>query len=174
MGHQQDEWLMDEDNLEKWTGKMCASERRVLMTHWLGEAAREVNDPANESTLRKYFEHTGCLLAADRSEDGGVKLDGLVGTPDYLQGDKLPPFSVLDVVVTEAPGELREEPADEQDSWDNGLDQAEESGVKNGGGGETTTTHTPCFPAADEDPKVLEFDAQQDEDATLNMVVAEE
>ena len=32
VGRQQDAWLMGDGNLERWEGKMTASERRVLMT----------------------------------------------------------------------------------------------------------------------------------------------
>ena len=39
IGVQLDEWLEEEENLEKWeNGKITASEKRILITKWVGEA----------------------------------------------------------------------------------------------------------------------------------------
>jgi hypothetical protein len=130
MGRLQDEWLLDPDNLGKWTGDktMSASDRRVLLTIWLGEAVEEVNK--NADMLRKCFEHTGCHLAADLSEDHLVQFDGMVKPLDYLQGAPLPDFSVLghDEVAVDIPDELPDDQDEDIDSWDNGGDEASQSG----------------------------------------------
>lgn len=53
---QQQEWLeRDEENLEKWeNGKITASERRVLITHWVGEAAKKVY--SDKETIRRFMQ----------------------------------------------------------------------------------------------------------------------
>ena len=60
IGESLDAWLMEESNLEKWEGKMTASERRVLLSNLVGEA----NEKAlNDDDMRfNCFVRTGCLL----------------------------------------------------------------------------------------------------------------
>ena len=40
LGQLLDEWLDDEDNLEKWeSNKLTASDRRILLAHWFYKAS---------------------------------------------------------------------------------------------------------------------------------------
>lgn len=73
-------WLETDDNLDTWeNGKLCASERRILVTQFVG-AAWEKLFSSPEYTPNEYFERTGCLLTLDCSEDHKINIEG---TPDY-------------------------------------------------------------------------------------------
>jgi hypothetical protein len=53
-------WLENEANLEKWeTGNLTMSERRILITIWVGESVNEVN--SDKDTIKKYWQRTGAL-----------------------------------------------------------------------------------------------------------------
>ena len=73
----QDEWCDEsEENYEKWEdGRLTASERRVLMTHWVVKAVKTVNE--GMVALEKYMGHAGLLMTADGTDDELVKLEGL-------------------------------------------------------------------------------------------------
>ena len=62
IGHALDEWLMEEENLEKWESKMSASERRIVTTQFIGKAMNEVMSTENTEMRRRAFEKTGCLI----------------------------------------------------------------------------------------------------------------
>ena len=60
LGQLLDEWLDDEDNLEKWeSNKLTASDRRILLAHWFYKASMKA---LQGEAKRKYFEHAGALL----------------------------------------------------------------------------------------------------------------
>ena len=42
LGNLLDAWLMEEENVLRWEGKMTASERRVLINHLVAEATEKV------------------------------------------------------------------------------------------------------------------------------------
>ena len=74
LGQEMDEWLDDDDNLEKWEGNgLTASDRRILLANWYYCA---VNKALQGDAKRKYFEHAGALLTADGSDDHLIKLEG--------------------------------------------------------------------------------------------------
>jgi hypothetical protein len=86
----QDSWLDTEANLERWeANSLTASERRVLVTHWVAEACARVAT----SVVRKGFLKTGCLMSCDTSNDHAVRVDG---APDYEFLSAVPPVSVPD------------------------------------------------------------------------------
>jgi transposase-like protein len=77
---EQDKWLDIEENLELWeSAKISASQRRVLMTRWLGEAWDVFNSPQYDHTRRRYFEKTGCLMTADGTDDRLITPEGTTG-----------------------------------------------------------------------------------------------
>ena len=41
VGHALDRWLSIDDNLDKWEGKLKASEQRVMMTNFLASAMKK-------------------------------------------------------------------------------------------------------------------------------------
>ena len=55
LGQLLDEWLDDEDNLEKWeSNTLTASDRRILLAHWFYKASMKA---LQGEAKRKYFEH---------------------------------------------------------------------------------------------------------------------
>ena len=92
--------LSKEDNLQKWEdGKITASEKRILITKWVGEAW-DIIFKSGKYNQDKFFEHTGCLLTLDGSEDHLIKIQRL---PDY----KPPPAPLaeqdVEEIVAESP-----------------------------------------------------------------------
>ena len=86
-------WLDDEDNVEKWYGAeshITASEKRILITKWAGNAYRQLNRPSYDKFRRRLFEKTGCLITADGSEDDKIN-------PQGLPNCKVPPPIMLDL-----------------------------------------------------------------------------
>ena len=86
------EWLDVEHNADRWFGhehNFTASERRILITHWAGDAWEKLISPKYELFIRKCWQKTGCLITADDSDDHLIKPEGL---SDYL----VPPPSILD------------------------------------------------------------------------------
>ena len=82
------DWLDHDENLEKWLGKglLSAKERRILITHWVGQAWDRVTGADYKSSLWRFFQKTGCLITADGSEDALIQPEGL---PNYA----IPPVS---------------------------------------------------------------------------------
>ena len=75
------DWLDDDENIQKWYGEkshITASEKRILVTHWAGNAYRKLCDSRYENFRWRLFEKTGCLSTADGSEDAKVSPEGLL------------------------------------------------------------------------------------------------
>ena len=82
IGVNQDAWLDDDDNIAKWeSNDMTASERRVLLTHWAGEALEWCYQ--QESLMARYMEKAGALMTANGSDDEKMKLEGLPDNYKY-------------------------------------------------------------------------------------------
>jgi hypothetical protein len=61
IGAQLQNWMEEESNLEKWEdGVLTASERRIMLTHFVGEAHQALVTK-HSALLRKSFETTGKL-----------------------------------------------------------------------------------------------------------------
>ena len=76
-------WLDDVENCEKWYGvdsKITATEKRILISHWCGNAYRKLTSSKYDDFRRRLFTKTGCLITADGSEDYLISPEGL---PDY-------------------------------------------------------------------------------------------
>ena len=70
-------WLNNDENAEKWHRtdiKFTASERRILISHWVGKAYASLTDKRFDDYQRRLFDKTGCLLTTDGSEDGSQKV----------------------------------------------------------------------------------------------------
>jgi hypothetical protein len=78
---EQEIWLEDDDNLQRWEdGSLTASDRRVLITMWLGQAWDNLQcKPGFSSRIRRYFQKTGCLLTANDSDDNKLQPQGTSG-----------------------------------------------------------------------------------------------
>ena len=76
VGRQLDVWLGQADNLEKWeSNKLTASDRRVLITQWMGPAMDIVD---NRPDYRfRLFEKCGMAMTVDGSGDERITLEGL-------------------------------------------------------------------------------------------------
>ena len=88
------DWLDDDENAHKWYGveSFTASERRILLTHWIGDAYRKLLDNKWDSYRYHLFEKTGCLVTAGGSDDSLIQPEGL---RDY----NLPPSVVIQTAV---------------------------------------------------------------------------
>ena len=99
-------WLDVENNAGRWFNHekpFTAAERRILITHWAGEAWGKLLAPKYETFIRKCWQRTGCLMTADSSDDDLIKPEGLTG---YVA----PPPSILDPSPQPA---MRNEPSAE-------------------------------------------------------------
>ena len=86
---EQDKWLEDDENADRWYGHtedkpFSVMERRILITMWGGEAWKKLISGQYDDTIRKCWERTGCLMTADGSEESKIAPEGL---HDY----KVPP-----------------------------------------------------------------------------------
>ena len=81
VAQEQDDWLEVEENIDFWLEadgkKLTVSDRRILITQWVGKASDKLNGEDYEMFRRRCFEKTGCLLTADGSEDHLVQPEGL-------------------------------------------------------------------------------------------------
>ena len=74
IGQALDAWLDDDDHLEQWEeNTLTASDRRILLANWYHTSVKRALE--GQAKL-KYFEHAGCLLTADGSDDDLVKFEG--------------------------------------------------------------------------------------------------
>lgn len=92
-GIEHNEWLDQDDNADRWfshENKFTASERRILITHWTGDAWEKlISSPKYESFIKKCWQKTGCLITANGSDDKLIKPEGLT---DYI----VPPPAICD------------------------------------------------------------------------------
>jgi len=71
-----------DENLERWTeGKFTASERRIIMTKWVGDAWAAVSK--DREAIMRGFTKAGIAVAIDGSEDDLINIKGL---PNYRPG----------------------------------------------------------------------------------------
>ena len=80
VGKEFEDWLELDDNLHLWeTGKLSASEKRILVTKFVGAAWDHIF-LSGKYNPAAFFEKTGCLLTLDGSEDAKVKIEGCPST----------------------------------------------------------------------------------------------
>jgi hypothetical protein len=79
IGHQLDDWLMHEEHMEIWEGKMSAGERRILMTEFVSSAMNKVMGTDYEESRISAFERTGCLLTwlVNEEHDNRIRPQGM-------------------------------------------------------------------------------------------------
>ena len=71
-------------NLESFmSGKITASERRILFTKWVGTAWQDISRRLRETMIRS-FEKCGIALPLDGSRDSEINIEGL---DDYEVGE---------------------------------------------------------------------------------------
>ncbi|XP_065658758.1 jerky protein homolog-like [Hydra vulgaris] len=85
-------WLDRDNHSDRWFSNempYTAKERRILITHWAGEAWKALNTSKYDKQRKKCWTMTGCLMTSDGSEDSLVK-------PEGLDCYKVPPPSIID------------------------------------------------------------------------------
>ena len=122
-------WLLNGDNVERWeSNKLTASDRRVLITQWVGEAAKQIDSDIR--CRRRLFEKTGLAMTADGSDDNLINLEGVEqGTYSFMDVDTTP--EPLEDVLSISPALADEE--NPPGSSDESESESEEEGVKSGG-----------------------------------------
>ncbi|CAN0514932.1 unnamed protein product, partial [Laminaria digitata] len=73
VGKAVDKWLMDADH----SNKLTASQRRILITQWVGEAAKKIDIEMGVDYRRRLFEKAGLAITADGSDDNLINLEGM-------------------------------------------------------------------------------------------------
>ncbi|CAB1096297.1 unnamed protein product [Ectocarpus sp. CCAP 1310/34] len=74
--NEMDIWLEQSDNLERWeTASLTASDRRVLITQWMGAAMARLN--SQQAYRYRLFEKCGMAMTVDGSGDDRITLEGL-------------------------------------------------------------------------------------------------
>ena len=115
VGRQMDIWLEQSDNLERWeTASLTASDRRVLITQWMGAAMARLN--SQQAYRYGLFETCGMAMTVDGSGDDRITLEGL---------DK--PYTFAN----------DEDSSDDEQGLENGNDEPEGRAEEGDGGRET-------------------------------------
>ena len=84
-------WLDSDENADRWYGNLepfSAKGRRMLISHWTGEAYKILISAKYDDFRWRMFEKTGCLITADRSDGEKINPEGL---PNYKV---CPPFLI--------------------------------------------------------------------------------
>ena len=130
MSNALDKWLLDPDNVEFWeSNKLTASQPRILITQWVGEAAKKIDVETAVEYHRRLFEKTGLAVTADRSNGNPINLQGTEGGFSFMDADCM--LEPLKDVLPASPA-----PADEEHppgSSDDEDDSEEEGGERNSG-----------------------------------------
>jgi hypothetical protein len=88
-----------EQNLDAWQqGKITASERRILYTHWAAEAW--VYMKSRQDVITEAFQRCGMLNAIDGSEDNLIAIQGIDGP--YVVDEKMTEGPLRAPTVAEA------------------------------------------------------------------------
>ena len=86
MGKALEALLEKGENVETWdTNKLSALDRRVLLTHWVGEAVAQVD--SDQKYRRRLFEKTGLAMTADGTDDDLINLEGHDGPYTFMDAD---------------------------------------------------------------------------------------
>lgn len=74
-------WLDEEENADRWFGNdkpFSAKERRILISHWAGEAWDKLSSEKYDSFREGIWQTTGCMMTVDGTNDEKIKPEGLV------------------------------------------------------------------------------------------------
>ena len=73
VGKALDKWLLDADEVEFWESKkLTASQRRIIFTQWVGEAAKKIDVEMGVEYRRRLFEKTDLAITTDGSDGNPV------------------------------------------------------------------------------------------------------
>ena len=89
-----------DENAGRWYGDtepFSAKERRILITHWVGNAYSKLPSEDYKSYIWRMWGKKGCLITADGSEDKKIEPEGLsnyeVRPPIPIKPNEAPPCS---------------------------------------------------------------------------------
>ena len=126
--HEQQQWLESDENIDIWLGnsekKLTAKERRILITHWVGEAYKKLQSDQYKNSRFRCFQRTGCLITADGSDDDKITPEGL---PGYIVPPPLPTTSASNHIDCETPEPLAPSPdyiPEEEDESSMGVEES--------------------------------------------------
>ena len=119
-------------DVERWeSNKLTALDRRVLITQWVGEAAKQIDSDIRYH--RRLFEKTGLAMTADGSDDNLINLEGVEqGTYSFMDVDTTP--KPLEDVLSIPPAPADEENPPGSSDESESESESEEEGVKSGEG----------------------------------------
>ena len=106
VGNFLDEWLMNDDNMEKWETNLTATERRILISDLVGKAMEYVMSNEMESMRISAFRRTGCLITAlpQQQLDSEIKSQamptGSFSVPIEHKNTGMEEFSVVSFFIT--------------------------------------------------------------------------
>ena len=123
VGQALDKWLLDGDNVEKWeSNKLTASDRRILITQWTGEAAKKID--SDTAYRKRLFEKTGLAMTADSSDDDLINLQGVErGTYSFMEVDTTPEPLEDVLPISPAPAEEENPPGSSDEESESETDQ---------------------------------------------------
>ena len=97
VGHDLDKWLSVDDNLEAWEDRLCAKDRRILMTNLLAGAMSNILSDEKKNVRIGSFARTGCLIElTNRRLSDGTNTDDVI-KPQGLTGKySIPSLDIVD------------------------------------------------------------------------------
>ena len=132
--------------------KLTASQRRVLITQWVGEAAKKIDVEMGVDNPRRLFEKTGQAMTADGSDDDLINPEGIRGDFSFMDVDSTPEPSEDVPPASSAPAD-EEHPPGSSDEEDYSDEERGDSGVND----EVATLDVDDHLAEGEEPLPLEF-----------------
>ena len=124
-----DGWLLNGDNIEKWeSNKLTASDRRILITQWTGEATKQIDRDIRYR--RRLFEKTGLAMTADGSDENLINLESVErGTYSFMDVNTTPEPLEDALLISPAPANEKNPPG----SSDKAESESEENRGKKRG-----------------------------------------
>jgi len=170
MGEEQDVWLEEEGNLERWTtgpkqGGLKVWEKRVQVTQWAGRAweklcnGTEVSPPyIFEGSARSL----GMLITIDGSGDDAIHVQGLTGPYSFTNADG--GAEGAESEVEEEPGEHEDvegEAEEDEEAEEEGEGEGEEAeeGEDSSDEEDDTDPYWSCPDAPEEPPEGFTYAA---------------
>ena len=108
----------DDEKIEKWYGEkshITDSEKRILITHWTGNAYRKLCESRYDNFRWRLFEKTDCLITGDSSEDAKVTSKELLNyeLQPSIDIDPTPARTTSSTVTSPEPNEDGEDEGDD-------------------------------------------------------------
>ena len=141
--------------MTKWIdGKFTASQRRVLITKWVGNAW---DDFCHGGYIHKYFEKTGCLIGTVGANLAKIRLQGL---PDYSFNSSSVTFTINLVDSTDSESEASDGDDDSDAFSDEEYDSSDEDIADKSLTDEQSSNSHPCVFAEGDLAQVLDNDGR--------------